>query len=176
MNATPDLLGLTSKIVGSYMKKNYVSAADLPGLIQDVYRGLTRVVRPPTQPTSSQPISTALPSPAEIRKSIKPDGIVSFENGKTYKSMKRSLSLLDLTPEAYRTKWGLPKDYPIVAPSYSASRSALAKSMGLGVRGRQGGRPAQAAAAPAKSAQKPPKGGKAGPGARASKAVRAPGA
>ena len=100
MNSTPDLLGLTSKIVGSYMKKNYVSAADLPGLIQDVYRGLTRVVRPPTQPTSSQPISTALPSPAEIRKSIKPDGIVSFENGKTYKSMKRSLSLLDLTPEA----------------------------------------------------------------------------
>jgi predicted transcriptional regulator len=69
------------------------------------------------------------------KKAIKPDGIISFEDGKQYKSMKRHLTTRGMTPEQYREKWGLPKDFPMVAPSYAAARSELAKKMGLGQKG-----------------------------------------
>ena len=77
-----------------------------------------------------------------MRKSITPDGLISFEDGKSYKTLKRHLSGHDLTPEQYREKWGLPRDYPMVAPNYSAARSQMAKSLGLGQMGK--GRAAKA--------------------------------
>ncbi len=85
---------------------------------------------------SAQPVQQqeeAKPTPAvSVKKSITPDYIISLEDGKPYKSMKRHLGTLGLTPEAYREKWGLPRDYPMVAPNYAAKRSEMAKSMGLG--------------------------------------------
>ena len=75
------------------------------------------------------------PTPAQIRKSVRDDGIVSFIDGKTYKTLKRHLSANGLDPQSYRVRFGLPSDYPMVAPSYAAQRSALAKSIGLGVPG-----------------------------------------
>ena len=76
-----------------------------------------------------------MPSAAQIRKSINPDGIVSFIDGKTYKTLKRHLTSRGLDPKSYRARYGLPADYPMVAPSYAAQRSALAKTIGLGVPG-----------------------------------------
>jgi len=76
--------------------------------------------------------SVEKPTAAQIKKSITPDGLVSFEDGKSYKTLRRHLTIRGLTPEAYRAKYGLPVDYPMTAPSYSAQRSALAKSLGLG--------------------------------------------
>ena len=78
------------------------------------------------------PEGTQMPSSAAIRKSITPDALISFEDGKGYKSLKRTLSIRGLTPDQYRAKWGLPSDYPMVSPNYSAQRSALAHKIGLG--------------------------------------------
>src|SRR6202007_2140384 len=74
-------------------------------------------------------------TPSQIRKSITPDAIFSFEDSKPYKTLRRHLAVRGLTPEQYRDKWGLPKDYPMVAPAYSEARAAMARSIGLGARG-----------------------------------------
>jgi len=119
---------LTASIVSAYVSNNSVPTADLPALIGQVHAALTRVSSghgdAPSEP----------PKPAvSLKKSITPDYIVCLEDGKKFKSLKRHLSTdHGLTPDEYRAKWGLPADYPMVAPSYSATRSALAKSSGLG--------------------------------------------
>ena len=128
-----DLKDVTAQIVSAYVETNTLSASDLPDLIKSVYRTLSGV---------GEPAADAAPAPAkltaaQIRKSITPDYLVSLEDGRRFKSMKRHLGLLGLSPEQYRAKWGLPKSYPMVAPSYSAARSALAKSIGLGAKGRK---------------------------------------
>jgi predicted transcriptional regulator len=128
-----DLKDVTTQIVSAYVETNTLSASDLPDLIRSVYRTLSGV---------GEPVADAAPPPAkltaaQIRKSITPDYLVSLEDGRRFKSMKRHLGLLGLSPEQYRAKWGLPKSYPMVAPSYSAARSALAKSIGLGAKGRK---------------------------------------
>jgi predicted transcriptional regulator len=147
--APADVLELTADIISAFVSNNKVAPEALPDLIASTYAALNNVGQPEVEPEPE----LNLPTAAAIRKSITDDYLVSFEDGKRYKSMKRSLSIRGLTPEEYRAKWGLPKDYPMVAPGYAAARSALAKSMGLG----QGGRkPAKAPAAkPAPKGRKP---------------------
>jgi predicted transcriptional regulator len=122
------LIELTTEIVGAYVLANSIAASDLPGLIHGVHQALTGAGQPAAAPEEADVKAT----PAQIRKSISPDTLISFEDGKPYKSLKRHLSTRGMTPDDYRTKWGLPKDYPMVAPNYSAQRSALAKTLGLG--------------------------------------------
>ena len=121
------LIELSGEIVSAYVGHNLVSVADLPKLIADVHAALQRLT------IQAVPEEGLSPTPAvSIRKSVTPDFIVCLDDGKKFKSMKRHLSQLGMTPDQYRSKWGLPSDYPMVAPNYSATRSALAKSAGLG--------------------------------------------
>jgi predicted transcriptional regulator len=150
-SAQPNYAGLTADIVSAYVSKNSVRPADLPDLIGSVHTALR------TAGTSAAKPEEAKPTPAvNPKKSITPDFLISLEDGRQYKSLKRHLSGRGLTPEQYRAKWGLPRDYPMVAESYAKKRSELAKKMQLG---HKRGRPAQArtaatteraAAAPAK--------------------------
>ncbi len=123
-----EVLGLTAKIVSAHIGKHQVAVADLPGLIQSVYDTLATVgsVEPSTAPQAP-----AVP----IRKSVFPDYIVCLEDGKKLKMLKRHLqNSYGMTPRDYRAKWGLPDDYPMVAPAYASKRSELAKLIGLGRR------------------------------------------
>lgn len=123
-----DIIEHTADIVSSFVGQNRVSADALPDLIKSVYSTLANIGAPAP---SAAPEKQA---PAvSIKKSVTPEFLISLEDGNKYKSLKRHLrTKYDMSPEEYRTKWGLPKDYPMVAPAYAASRSALAKSMGLG--------------------------------------------
>jgi predicted transcriptional regulator len=123
----PNLVELTADVVAAFVSNNSISAADLPGLISSVYASLTGLSAPAPAPEAEKPVP-----PVPIKKSVTPDYLVSLEDGKRYKSLKRHLAGRGLTPAEYRTKWDLPKDYPMVAPNYSAQRSELAKSLGLG--------------------------------------------
>ena len=118
---------LAAEIVSAYVASNPVPTASLAELIATVHSAVAGLSHP------SSPVEQA-PTPAvNPKRSIHADYIVCLEDGKRFKSLKRHLMThYDLTPEAYREKWGLPRDYPMVAPSYAAARSALAKSMGLG--------------------------------------------
>ena len=121
-------IAMASDIVSAYVGNNAVSADQLPALIQSVYKAILGVEGPIEEPKEEVQRAT----PAQIRKSITDAGLVSFEDGKTYQSLKRNLATRGLTPQQYREKWGLPRDYPMVSPAYAAKRSELAKSMGLG--------------------------------------------
>jgi predicted transcriptional regulator len=121
-----DFASITADIVSSYVSNNSVRQTELPNVIASVHAALQGL----TAPKQSEPIK--LEPPVPIRKSITPDFLISLEDGKKYKSLKRHLSTVGLSPEEYRAKWGLPKDYPMVAPSYALRRSELAKSSGLG--------------------------------------------
>jgi predicted transcriptional regulator len=119
---------LAVDIVAAYVSNNSVPPTDLPGLIGGIHAALNNLsvsARPSGGPTEKL-------SASQIRKSITHDHIVSFEDGKPYKTLRRHLTLRGLTPEAYREKWGLPRDYPMTAASYSAQRSELARALGLG--------------------------------------------
>ncbi|MCJ2075657.1 MucR family transcriptional regulator [Methylobacterium sp. E-016] len=118
---------MTTDLVAAYVSNNRVSLSELPGVIASVHAALSSLGKEETAEPSLEK-----PTPAQIRKSITPDGMVSFEDGKTYKTMKRHLTLRGLTPDSYRAKYGLPSDYPIVSAAYSAKRSELARSLGLG--------------------------------------------
>lgn len=144
---SPALLEMTADIVSAYVSNNTVSADALPGLIANIHSALTATTGPaPIEPTAPQEPAVS------VRKSITPDYLICIEDGRKFKSLKRHLrTKYDMSPEQYREKWGLPKDYPMVAPNYAAARSNLAKAMGLG----QGGRkPAKAVKAPAKTRSK----------------------
>ena len=119
---------LTAHIVSAYVSNNTVPSGEIPGLIGQVYSALMRV-------SGGQAVATAEPlKPAvSVKRSITPEYLVCLEDGKKFKSLKRHLrTQYDMTPEKYREKWGLPSDYPMVAPNYAAARSQLAKQMGLG--------------------------------------------
>ncbi len=122
-----DLHELTSRIVAAYVTHNALSNTELPRLIADVYRALGTL-------TSGAPaVQEEVQKPAiSIRKSITPDYLICLEDGKKFKTLKRHLLQLGMTPAQYRDKWKLPFDYPMVAPNYSVKRSALAKNLGLG--------------------------------------------
>jgi predicted transcriptional regulator len=131
------VIELTSDIVAAFVSNNSVQAADLPDLIRSVHNALGAVLDPTPEPESRK--EPAVP----VKKSITPEAIICLEDGRKFKSLKRHLrTAYDMTPEQYRAKWGLPRDYPMVAPAYAAARSKLAKQMGLGQGGRQ---PAKAA-------------------------------
>ncbi len=126
----PATIELATRIVASYVGSNPLSAADLPQLIAEVHAALVRCAQ------AGPPAELDEPKPAvSIKKSVMPDYIVCLEDGKKFKSLKRHLRThYDLTPEEYREKWGLPHDYPMVAPNYARARSELAKKSGLGTR------------------------------------------
>ncbi len=121
-------IGLTANIVSAYVSNNSVAAADIPALINQVHAALQRVSTGKGE-ASGEPLKPAV----TIKKSITPEHIICLEDGKKFKSLKRHLrTQYNMTPEQYREKWGLPPDYPMVAPNYAAARSQLAKQMGLG--------------------------------------------
>ena len=123
-----DVLGLTAQIVSAHVSNNSVAPDALPGLIQEVYRSLAGVGKDPVQPDKPQP---AVP----VKKSVFPDHIVCLEDGKKQKMLKRHLMTNhNMTPAEYRERWGLPADYPMVAPNYAEQRRTLAKSIGLGTK------------------------------------------
>ncbi|QPC90169.1 MucR family transcriptional regulator [Mesorhizobium sp. INR15] len=122
-----DLLELTAHIVSAYVEKNRLPAAGLGDLIASVAASISGLGQPVV------PEAVPLVPAVNPKKSVTPDFIICLEDGKKFKSLKRHLGVhFGLTPDAYRAKWGLPSDYPMVAPNYAASRSLLAKSIGLG--------------------------------------------
>jgi predicted transcriptional regulator len=123
---TDEVLRLTAQIVSAHTAHNTVPADSLPGLIQSVYSTLLNAGTPISEPEKLQPA-------VSIKKSVFPDYIICLEDGKKLKMLKRHLkTAYNMTPEQYRERWSLPRDYPMVAPNYAEKRSALAKSIGLG--------------------------------------------
>jgi len=125
------LLGLTSQIVAAYVSRNAVQVSDLPNLINNVHQSLVTLGQPQAPAETPAELKPAVP----IKKSVNPDYIVCLEDGKKLKMLKRHLqSSYGITPDEYRAKWGLPSDYPMVAPNYAKQRSDLALKLGLGKR------------------------------------------
>ena len=133
MEDKPELLEMTADIVSAYVGNNTVSAETLPSLIASIHAALSGVSNGPVE-AEPEPKEPAVP----IRKSIAPDFLICLEDGRKFKSLKRHLrTKYNMSPEEYRAKWGLAKDYPMVAPNYAKARSDLAKQMGLGQGGRK---------------------------------------
>jgi predicted transcriptional regulator len=123
-----NFIELTATIVSAYLSNNPVPTAEIPALINQIHSALLRVSAG-SGDVSAEPLKPAV----SVKKSITPEHIVCLEDGKKFKSLKRHLrTQYNMTPEQYREKWGLPPDYPMVAPNYAAARSQLAKQMGLG--------------------------------------------
>lgn len=129
-----EMLELTTEIVSAHVANNPVAASELPGLIQDVYRTLTSV--------GNAPAPLERPKPAvPVKRSVFPDYIICLEDGKKLKMLKRHLkTAYNMSPEEYRDRWGLPADYPMVAPNYAKHRSNLAREIGLGTSRRSMGK------------------------------------
>jgi predicted transcriptional regulator len=131
-SASASVLGLTAQIVSAHVSNNPVSTDALPSLIQEVYKTLAGVGQEQVLPERPAP---AVP----VKKSVFPDHIICLEDGKKLKMLKRHLkTAYDMTPEQYRERWGLPPEYPMVAPNYARHRSSLAKKIGLGTKPRSG--------------------------------------
>lgn len=129
-SSQPELVELTTRIVSAYVSNNAVVASDLPQLIGDTHQALLR---------ASSGVGVQAPEELKpkvpVKKSVHPDYLICLEDGKKFKSLKRHLRThYNLSPEEYRERWGLPHDYPMVAPNYAKARSELAKKMGLGTR------------------------------------------
>ena len=131
--ATIDYTEITTELVAAYVSNNRVPLAEVPALITTLYTALTGL----NQASEASGAAVQKLAPAQIKKSISHDALISFEDGKPYKTLRRHLTLRGLTAEAYRSKWGLPPDYPMTAQSYSEARSTLAKRLGLGQLRRQ---------------------------------------
>ena len=126
--AEDELLRMTADVVSAYVSNNTLATGQLADVIQAVYNSLRGLEGQVAEP-APEPLKPAVP----IRKSVTPEYLICLEDGKKLKMLKRHLrSTYNLTPDEYRTKWGLPPDYPMVAPNYAAARSQLAKQMGLG--------------------------------------------
>jgi predicted transcriptional regulator len=125
-----NFIELAADIVSAYVSNNSVAASDLPNLIGEIHGALLRVS------SGVQEAPAEAPKPAvPVKKSVTPDYIICLEDGKKFKSLKRHLrTQYNMSPEEYREKWGLPADYPMVAPNYAQARSELARKMGLGRR------------------------------------------
>ena len=126
-----ELLAFTTEIVSSYLSNNTMPASEIPAVVEQVFKTLANV-------NTDVNVSMDRPQPAvPIKKSVTPDHIICLEDGKKLKMLKRHLkTAYGMTPEEYRERWGLPADYPMVAPNYAEQRSQLAKDIGLGTRGR----------------------------------------
>ncbi len=124
-----EIIVLTSQIVSAYVSKNSLQASDLPALISSVYQSLKSLDQPQAAVEAAVDLKPAVP----VRKSVTPEYIICLEDGKKLKMLKRHLSSsYGMTPDEYRAKWGLPSDYPMVAPNYAKARSDLALKLGLG--------------------------------------------
>jgi predicted transcriptional regulator len=127
-SAESAFIELTASIVSAYVSNNPLPTAEIPGLIGQVYAALKRVSGGQVA-AAAEPLKPAVP----IKRSVTAEFIVCLEDGLKFKSLKRHLrTRYNITPDQYREKWGLPPDYPMVAPNYAAARSQLAKQMGLG--------------------------------------------
>ena len=134
MTEKSEFVEMTADIVSAYVSNSSVSVADLPALIQQVHKALVGIADSASTPEAAPPAAPAV----SIKKSITPDFLICLEDGRKFKSLKRHLrTKYDMSPEDYRAKWNLPKDYPMVAPNYAKARSDLAKQMGLGQGGRK---------------------------------------
>lgn len=131
------LIELTAEIVANYVANNVTPVSELPALIRATHDALAGIGAPPAPTVEA--VSKA--TPAQIRKSITPEALISFEDGKPYKTLKRHLTTHGMTVAEYKAKWGLPNDYPTTAPAYSEARSKMAKALGLGQGGRKGKAP-----------------------------------
>jgi len=128
MDTRNDLVEVAADIVSAYVSANQVPPSEIPALIRTVYASLQQIAG-----SSPVAVASAQEPAVPVKKSITPDYIVCLEDGKKFKSLKRHLrTKYSMTPDEYRTKWGLPHDYPMVAPNYAKERSNLAKRMGLG--------------------------------------------
>lgn len=128
--ARGNLVELTAEIVSAYVSKNPVGSAELSALIGDVHAALARAASGAEVPERED-----MKPAVAVKRSVTPDYIICLEDGKKFKSLKRHLRThYKLSPDEYRAKWGLPHDYPMVAPNYAAARSQLAKKMGLGIK------------------------------------------
>lgn len=137
---TDNVIELTADVVSAYVSNNAVPVAELPSLIGKVYEALKSKANGVVE-EKVEPLKPAVP----IKKSVTSDYIISLEDAKKFKSLKRHLAThYGLTPDEYRAKWGLPADYPMVAPNYAAARSALAKASGLGRKRTEPEKPAPA--------------------------------
>jgi predicted transcriptional regulator len=125
MDTNQKLVELTTEVVAAYLSGNQIKMTDVPTVIADVYGSFANLGK---EPMKAEPLKP----PVSIKRSITPDYLISLEDGRQYKSLKRHLAGKGLSPAQYREKWGLPRDYPMVAPAYAAQRSELAKRMGLG--------------------------------------------
>ena len=134
MTEDTSYIDLAADIVSAYVSNNSVPASELPALISDIHGALVRLGGNPVE----EPPEPQKPA-VSVKKSIAADFIICLEDGKKFKSLKRHLrTQYNMSPEQYREKWGLPADYPMVAPNYAAARSRLAKEMGLGQQRRRG--------------------------------------
>ncbi len=129
------LLEFTVELVSAYVSNNRVQSSDMPALIAGLHDALVHLVKP----REAEAATVRPPLRMPIRKTVTDECLFSLEDGKPYQALKRHLRKLGLTPEQYREKWGLPHDYPMVAPAYARKRSALAKDMNLGSRRRTTG-------------------------------------
>src|SRR5262249_8140248 len=143
---------LVAQVAAAYFSGSHVSVAEIPTVISQIANSLGAMGASAAAETSGA-AETSKATSAQVRKSIRPDVLISFEDGKAYKTVRRPLSTRGLSPEQYRQKWGLPSDYPMVSPNYSAARSEMAKSLGLGRLG-QAGRAKAAAGAPRAAGRK----------------------
>ena len=126
----PDYVALAAEVVSAFVGHNSLPVSELPGLITSVHAALIKISGGTSAPSAAEPevLTPAVP----VRKSVTPDYIVCLDDGRKFKSLKRHLASLGMTPDQYRAKWGLAADYPMVASNYAATRSALAKKIGLG--------------------------------------------
>ncbi len=126
---------LVSDVAAAYFSNTHVSPTEIAGVLDKIASSLGAIGGQAPEPGRKGAVANEQEphlSPTQIRNSVKPDGIISFEDGRSYKTLKRHLSSLGMTPAQYRQKWGLPSDYPMVAPNLSAIRSQLARGMRLG--------------------------------------------
>ncbi len=125
-----DYVALAAEVVSAFVGHNSLPVSELPGLITSVHAALVKISGGTSAPLASEPdvLTPAVP----VRKSVTPDYLVCLDDGRKFKSLKRHLASLGMTPDQYRAKWSLPADYPMVASNYAATRSALAKKIGLG--------------------------------------------
>ena len=137
-----DHVQLAADIVSTYVANNSLPITELAALVSTVHAALVGLGK-----VAATEVVPEKPTAAQIRKSISPDALISFEDGKPYKTLRRHLTIRGLTREAYRAKWGLPVDYPMTAPSYSAKRSEMARNAGLGQQPRKDAAPKATAVA-----------------------------
>lgn len=143
-SSTENLVALTADVVAAYVSNNTVPADQIASVISSVHASFSGILAPPKPQEPERPVPRI-----PVKKTITPDYLISLEDGRQYKSLKRHLSGRGLTPQEYRSKWGLASDYPMVAPNYAQRRSELAKASGLGQKRKKD------SAKPASAAEKP---------------------